>query len=99
LTEIAGDRPRLLIVAGPNGSGKTTLTSRLRAMGLDFGEYINADDIALGLPSGPERDKRLGRPSAKGGRSGGCGCRSSSAALGHERPGHRIVPSSRRRAA
>jgi predicted ABC-type ATPase len=49
--------PRLLIVAGPNGSGKTTLTNRLRAMGLDFGEYINADEIALGLPAGPDRDR------------------------------------------
>jgi predicted ABC-type ATPase len=49
--------PRLLVVAGPNGSGKTTLTNRLRAMGLDFGEYINADEIALGLPAGPDRDR------------------------------------------
>lgn len=44
------------MVAGPNGSGKTTLTNRLRAMGLDFGEYINADEIALALPASPTRD-------------------------------------------
>jgi predicted ABC-type ATPase len=36
--------------------GKTTLTNRLRAMGLDFGEYINADEIALTLPASPARD-------------------------------------------
>ena len=49
--------PKLLIIAGPNGSGKTTLTNRLRAMGLDFGEYINADEIALGLPQDENRDR------------------------------------------
>lgn len=38
--------PVLLIVAGPNGSGKTTLTRQLRADGVDFGVYINPDDIA-----------------------------------------------------
>jgi predicted ABC-type ATPase len=52
----ASHKPRLLIVAGPNGSGKTTLTNRLRGMGLDFGEYINADEIALTLPASPTRD-------------------------------------------
>jgi predicted ABC-type ATPase len=46
-----------LIVAGPNGSGKTTLTNRLRSLGLDFGEYINADEIALALPDTPDRDQ------------------------------------------
>jgi predicted ABC-type ATPase len=49
--------PRLLIIAGPNGSGKTTLTNRLREFGLDFGEYINADEIALRLPVSPDRDR------------------------------------------
>jgi predicted ABC-type ATPase len=48
------DTPRLLIIAGPNGSGKTTLTTRL----LDFGEYINADEIALTLKPSPERDRQ-----------------------------------------
>jgi predicted ABC-type ATPase len=57
LSENAASWPRLLIVAGPNGSGKTTLTNRLRAMGLELGEYINADEIALELPPGLERDR------------------------------------------
>jgi predicted ABC-type ATPase len=52
-----GGPPKLLIIAGPNGSGKTTLTNRLRAMGLDFGEYINADEIALELTQDAERDR------------------------------------------
>ena len=41
--------PFLLIVAGPNGAGKTTLTRWLRSREIDFGEYINADDIASEL--------------------------------------------------
>jgi lipopolysaccharide/colanic/teichoic acid biosynthesis glycosyltransferase/predicted ABC-type ATPase len=45
--------PFLLIVAGPNGAGKTTLTRWLRSQEIDFGEYINADDIASEL-QGPE---------------------------------------------
>jgi predicted ABC-type ATPase len=54
LTPVA--RPTLVVIAGPNGSGKTTLTNRLRATGLDFGEYINADEIALELPDDGQRD-------------------------------------------
>ena len=42
-------RPFLLMVAGPNGAGKTTLTSFLRRKGIDFGVYINPDEIALGM--------------------------------------------------
>jgi predicted ABC-type ATPase len=41
--------PFLLVVAGPNGSGKTTLTDQLRADGVNFGRYINPDDIAKTL--------------------------------------------------
>jgi predicted ABC-type ATPase len=37
------------MVAGPNGSGKTTLTRLLRQKGVEFGEYINPDDIAREL--------------------------------------------------
>jgi predicted ABC-type ATPase len=48
------DAPFLLIVAGPNGSGKTTLTRLLRERGIDFGEYINPDDIALELRGSDE---------------------------------------------
>lgn len=47
--------PRLIIVAGPNGSGKSTLTARLAQTGLDFGEYLNADDIALSLKGDAEQ--------------------------------------------
>jgi predicted ABC-type ATPase len=36
----------LLTIAGPNGAGKTTLTRRLLESGVDFGIYINPDDIA-----------------------------------------------------
>lgn len=41
--------PFVLMIAGPNGSGKTTLTDELRRRGVDFGVYINADDIARDL--------------------------------------------------
>lgn len=43
------DAPFLIVIAGPNGSGKTTLTNHLRQSGIDFGEYINPDEIAAGL--------------------------------------------------
>jgi predicted ABC-type ATPase len=48
------DRPFLLVVAGPNGSGKTTLTRHLRQLGIDFGTYINPDDIAVELAGSPQ---------------------------------------------
>jgi predicted ABC-type ATPase len=35
----------LTVVAGPNGSGKSTLIEHLIRQGVDFGEYINADNI------------------------------------------------------
>jgi predicted ABC-type ATPase len=34
------------MIAGPNGSGKSTLIEMLRKQGIDFGVYLNADDIA-----------------------------------------------------
>jgi predicted ABC-type ATPase len=37
------------MIAGPNGSGKTTLTRQLRLDGVEFGEYINPDEIAATL--------------------------------------------------
>jgi predicted ABC-type ATPase len=37
------------MVAGPNGAGKTTLVWTLRQTGVEFGEYINPDDIATEL--------------------------------------------------
>ncbi len=37
------------MIAGPNGAGKTTLCRVLRQKGIEFGEYINPDDIAQEL--------------------------------------------------
>lgn len=53
------DAPFLLVIAGPNGSGKSTLTDYLIEAGIDFGEYINPDQIAttLDLPE-PVRSKQ-----------------------------------------
>jgi predicted ABC-type ATPase len=45
------------MVAGPNGAGKTTLVNRLRERGINFGEYINPDDIAQELEG--SYDKRV----------------------------------------
>jgi predicted ABC-type ATPase len=47
-------QPRLRIFAGPNGSGKSTIINSIRdykvnGRTVDFGYYINADDIALAL--------------------------------------------------
>jgi len=59
---------RLRVFAGPNGSGKTTIINsirKFRANGkpIDFGVYINADDIASSLSSDKFsfRDYRLTR--------------------------------------
>jgi len=38
------------MIAGPNGAGKTTLFRALLHQGVEFGEYINPDDIARELP-------------------------------------------------
>lgn len=40
--------PKMRVFAGPNGSGKTTILSDLRDR-FQFGVYVNADDIELGL--------------------------------------------------
>ena len=40
------ERPFVLVFAGPNGSGKSTLTNFLMNAGIEFGEYINPDEIA-----------------------------------------------------
>lgn len=42
-------KPKLILIAGPNGSGKSTMTEMLKKKGMDFGEYINPDEIALTL--------------------------------------------------
>jgi predicted ABC-type ATPase len=43
------DPPFVLVIAGPNGSGKSTLTEYLLDSGIDFGNYINPDEIALSV--------------------------------------------------
>jgi predicted ABC-type ATPase len=56
---VLSDPPFLLIIAGPNGSGKTTLTDYLIEAGIDFGEYINPDQIAAALDlTEPARSKQ-----------------------------------------
>lgn len=40
------DQPFLLVLARPNGSGKSTLTKYLASAQVDFGTYINPDEIA-----------------------------------------------------
>ncbi|WP_050982077.1 hypothetical protein [Mucilaginibacter paludis] len=47
-------QPRLRVFAGPNGSGKSTVIDYIRSYRannkpVDFGYYINADDIATAL--------------------------------------------------
>lgn len=42
-------RPRLILIAGPNGSGKSTLTRMMKDQGMEFGIYVNPDDIAKTL--------------------------------------------------
>lgn len=49
---------RLRVFAGPNGSGKSTIINSVREhlvndKPIDFGYYINADDIARNLRQGP----------------------------------------------
>jgi hypothetical protein len=41
--------PFVVMIAGPNGAGKTSLTEFLQNQQIDFGEYINPDDIAARL--------------------------------------------------
>jgi predicted ABC-type ATPase len=53
------EQPFVLVIAGPNGSGKSTLTQYLLESGVDFGTYINPDEIALTLEMPePERSKQ-----------------------------------------
>ena len=42
-------KPKLILIAGPNGSGKSTVTNHLMSKGVDFGIYINPDEIAARL--------------------------------------------------
>jgi len=44
---------RLRIFAGPNGSGKSTIVNIVKEQAVDFGVYVNADDIKTELPPNP----------------------------------------------
>lgn len=53
-----GETLRMRVFAGPNGSGKSTVIKKVRnetvnGRPIDFGIYINADDIAQHLKKGP----------------------------------------------
>lgn len=50
-------KPRVILIAGPNGSGKSTLTNFFMEKGMDFGEYVNPDEIAKEL--GGDYDKAV----------------------------------------
>ncbi len=57
MTEPAPDAPLLLIIAGPNGAGKSSHWDReYRSRNLQI-PYVNADEIARGMPASPERDR------------------------------------------
>lgn len=48
-------KPRLYIIAGCNGAGKTTASMTILPEILDCWEFVNADEIAIGLsPLNPE---------------------------------------------
>lgn len=47
---------QFLIIAGPNGSGKSTSAPAVLPGPIP---YVNADDIARGLPEDPARNKDL----------------------------------------
>ena len=51
--------PVVTMIAGPNGSGKSTLIATLMQRGVDFGEYLNADDIAANLSGADESSARI----------------------------------------
>ncbi len=47
--------PDVYIIGGPNGSGKTTIAKKILPNILGVIEYVNADEIAIGLsPFNPE---------------------------------------------
>ena len=57
MTPLAQDVPaQFLIIAGPNGSGKSTSAPAVLPGPIP---YVNADEIAKGLPEDPARNKDL----------------------------------------
>jgi len=53
------------MIAGPNGSGKTTLVNHLRSLGVDFGRYINPDDLAMAYDQSISLTERSRRAQAE----------------------------------
>jgi predicted ABC-type ATPase len=52
----SADRPCVVVLGGPNGAGKTTLSKHILRDVLDIQDFVNADQIALGLSAfAPER--------------------------------------------
>jgi predicted ABC-type ATPase len=52
-------RPQLIMIAGPNGAGKSTITARLRENGFLPSNYINPDEIVLGMTDIAEPIERV----------------------------------------
>ncbi len=50
--------PQIVILAGPNGAGKSTAASMLLSQEITF---LNADEIAKGLPMSSGREVQAGR--------------------------------------
>ena len=53
--------PTLVLLAGPNGAGKTTFINRFLRQRAEVFRYVNPDEVARGLPPGPQRDLTAGR--------------------------------------
>ena len=51
-------KPLVVVIGGPNGAGKSTAAGRLLPEGMIF---VNADEIAKGLPGSPEVDRLIAR--------------------------------------
>jgi predicted ABC-type ATPase len=47
----APDRQKRIIIAGPNGAGKTTFATEFLSREAECPDFINADEIAMGLSS------------------------------------------------
>lgn len=61
--------PVVTMIAGPNGSGKSTLTRLLADRGIEFGAYMNADDIATTLVGKPEEVSALAQQKVRDARN------------------------------
>src|SRR6478609_10942441 len=53
-------KPEVILFGGCNGAGKTTLAFQILSKGLEFHEFVNADEIARGLnPLNPKSQEGL----------------------------------------